>query len=117
MMLSLTGFTITGMVGAVIHVLFIAFLALFLSIMIYWFNRTGKVPSLKIIFKIIVLSTLAFPRIFFHRIKTAPRRLLHRVHPKKFSPATAYPALAFDASKSGMKKNKSRTRVGSARKR
>ncbi len=81
---------------SIVRVLLLLFVLYFLAVVIYWFNRTGRVPSLKFIWRMMVQLFKWFPKILFHRIKITPARLRR----KKVS---AYPEL-------GIKKSTSRTR-------
>lgn len=72
----------------------------FLAIVIYWFNRTGKVPSLRVIWRIMLQLAKWFPRILVHRIKIVPARIRKKTH-------SPYPELGLSRVS---KKKKSRAR-------
>jgi len=65
--------------------LFLFFVLLFLSVALYWFNRTHRVPSLRLVVKTMLVSLRTFPRIIAHRVVSVPARIRHRLdesHPK-----------------------------------
>lgn len=47
----------------------------FLAVVIYWFNRTGKIPSLRVTWRIMLQLARWFPKILIHRVKIFPARL------------------------------------------
>jgi hypothetical protein len=47
----------------------------FLAIVIYWFNRAGKVPSLRVIWRTMIQLARWFPKILVHRIRIVPARI------------------------------------------
>ncbi|MFH0970756.1 MAG: hypothetical protein V1776_04845 [Candidatus Diapherotrites archaeon] len=112
MALSLSPSITPDIFGTIIHFLFIFFLTVFLSVAIYWFNRTGKIPSLRIIFKTTLTSLKLFPRIFCYRVRIAPTRLLHKINPKKYPTVNAYPSLGrMTPSSKAKKKTNSRRKI------
>lgn len=70
---------------------FLFFVLLFLSVVLYWFNRTHRVPSLRLVGHTMLVSLRTFPRIIAHRVGSIPGRIRHRLnssHPKP----SPYPA-------------------------
>jgi len=70
---------------------FVRFVAIFLivyflAIVIYWFNRTGEILSLRSAFRMMIQLTRWFPKILFHRVRIFPARLRRKK-------VDAYPAL------------------------
>ncbi len=58
----------------------------FLAIVIYWFNRTGKIPPLRVVWRSMIQLAKWFPKILVHRIKIVPSRIRRKK-------VDAYPAL------------------------
>ncbi len=57
--------------------LFIAILIYFLGVTMYLFNHWKKIPSLRLVFRVMVHGLKFFPAIFVHRLKMAPMRVRH----------------------------------------
>ncbi len=74
----------------------------FMAVVIYWFNRTGKVPSLRVVWRTMIQLAKWFPRILFHRIKIVPARIRKKNY-------NAYPELPHaHSSKANSKKKNSK---------
>ena len=58
----------------------------FLAVVIYLFNRTGKIPSLRVAWRIMLQLARWFPKILIHRVKIFPARLRRKK-------VDAYPSL------------------------
>ncbi len=89
----------TDILLLLVQLVLIIFVLYFLAIMIYWFNRTGKVPSFSFILKNMVQLAKWFPKILVHRVKMVPARL----RKKKVQP---YPELSIQKKKKVTKKKK-----------
>lgn len=68
------------------------FIVYFLAIVIYWFNRTGKIPSLRVVWRTMLQLARWFPKILIHRVKIFPARLRRKE-------VDAYPSLTISPSR------------------
>lgn len=75
----------------------------FLSVALYWYNRSGKIPPFRTIIRMMLQWAKWFPRILVHRVKIVP----DRVRKKKVSP---YPNLAKNNSSKLVIKNRVRVK-------
>lgn len=71
--------------------LFLFFVLLFLSVVLYWFNRAHRVPSLRLVVKTMLVSLRTFPEIITHRVGAVPGRIHHRLDSSRPKPSP-YPS-------------------------
>ena len=76
------------------------FIVYFLAVVIYWFNRTGKIPSLRVVWRTMLQLARWFPKILIHRVKIFPARLRRKE-------VDAYPALNTSSSRAKVVSKKS----------
>lgn len=80
------------LVFSLIRFLVVFLIVYFLAIVIYWFNRTGKIPSLRVAWRIMIQLARWFPKILIHRLKIFPARLRRKN-------VDAYPSLNIPSSR------------------
>jgi hypothetical protein len=56
------------------------FILYFLSVALYWYNRTGRIPSFRMIIRMMVQLAKWFPHILVHRVKIVPARVRKKAH-------------------------------------
>lgn len=71
--------------------LFLFFVLLFLSVVLYWFNRFHKIPPINLIGKTMLVAMRTFPEIITHRVFSVPGRIHHRLDSSRPKPSP-YPA-------------------------
>lgn len=106
-------FSFHGMIGAwpvdgslllwtIVRGIIVFFILYFLSVALYWYNRTGKIPSFRMILRMMIQLAKWFPRILVHRVKIVPARVRKKAH----SPYPELNLVSFPAKK----KSRSRKR-------
>lgn len=86
--------------------LFLFFVLLFLASTLYWFNRMRRVPSLKLVWKTMVISLRTFPAIMAHRVRIVPARVRHHLNEKKHPRPSPYPVSKVEKKKDSAKRRK-----------
>ncbi|MEK6970914.1 MAG: hypothetical protein AABW68_04485 [archaeon] len=86
--------------------LFLFFVLLFVGVVVYWFNRLHRVPSLKLVGKTMLLSLRTFPPVLTHRVRSVPGRIRHRWDARNEKPSPYPPSPSISKAKRVKKKKK-----------
>lgn len=87
---------------SVVRLLAVFLVLYFLAVTIYWFNRTGKVPSLRVIWRTMIQLAKWFPRILIYRVRIVPARIRRKK-------VNAYPDLPNSRMSAKLKKAKKKS--------